>query len=102
MLVTIFILFKFEDGVIRLSTIKRQLPIPAQLAGMRVTMIGHNLKISMDAIGISVLWDAHRMISIEATAGLWNRTAGLCGTLDQDINNEFISKDGTHLKVILL
>lgn len=87
------------DGAFRLSTIKRQLPIPAQLAGMRVTMVGHKLKIALEAVGISVLWDAQRMVSIEATAGLWNRTAGLCGTLDQDIENEFKSKDGTKLKV---
>lgn len=66
---------------------------------MRVTMVGHKLKITLEAVGISVLWDAQRMVSIEATAGLWNRTAGLCGTLDQDMANEFKSKDGTNLKV---
>lgn len=64
-----------------------------------MTMVGHKLRISLEAVGVAVLWDAQRMISIEATAGLWNRTAGLCGTLDQDISNEFKSKDGTLLKM---
>lgn len=62
-------------------------------------MVGHKLRISLDAVGVAVIWDAQRMITIEATAGLWNRTAGLCGTLDQDITNEFKSKDGTVLRM---
>lgn len=35
------------------------------------------------------------MVSIEATAGIFNRTAGLCGTMDQNGENDFMSKDGT-------
>lgn len=53
----------------------------------------------MDAVGLVVLWDSDRLVTVEATSQLWNRTAGLCGTLDQDVANEFRSKDGTHLKV---
>lgn len=39
------------------------------------------------------------MVSIEATAGIFNRTAGLCGTMDQNGENDFMSKDGTIHKV---
>lgn len=88
-----------KDGAVRLSTAKRQLPIPAQLAGMRVTMLGHKLSISLESVGILIYWDLHHMITIEATSGLWNRTAGLCGTMDQNTANEFISKDRTKHRV---
>lgn len=86
---------KFLDGMVRLFTTKKQLPIPAQLPGMRVTLVGHRLNIGLDAIGLTIGWDGYKLVTIEATAGLWNRTAGLCGTLDQNINNDFMSKDGT-------
>lgn len=62
-------------------------------------MMGYKLKVVMDAIGLVVLWDTHRMVTVEATAALWNRTTGLCGTLDQDVENDFRSKDGSVLKV---
>lgn len=77
----------------------RPLPIPIQKPGFRVSMLGHKLKVAMDAVGLVILWDTDRMVTVEATAQLWNRTAGLCGTLDQDVTNEFRSKDGSHLKV---
>lgn len=70
--------------------------------GMRVTKTGFNYKIHMELVGITMIWDTERMLSVEATAGLFNRTAGLCGTLDQHIRNDFMSKDGTIHKVYFL
>ncbi|KAG4071830.1 hypothetical protein HA402_005991 [Bradysia odoriphaga] len=87
--------FDNEDGDIRLFTTKKQLPIPSQLSGMRVTLIGHKLNIILETVGITIHWDGHKMVSIEATAGSFNRTAGLCGTMDQSGENDFMSKDGT-------
>lgn len=40
-------------------------------------------------------FQGQKMVSIEATAGIFNRTAGLCGTMDQNGQNDFMSKDGT-------
>lgn len=77
----------------------RPLPIPVQRPGIRISMLGHKLKVAMDTVGLVVVWDTDRMVTVEATAQLWNRTSGLCGTLDQDVTNEFRSKDGTPLKV---
>lgn len=62
---------------------------------MRVTLIGHKLNIILESIGVTIHWDGQKMVSIEATAGLFNRTAGLCGTMDQNGENDFMSKDGT-------
>lgn len=67
--------------------------------GMRVTKTGLHYKINMELVGLTMYWDGDRMLSIEATAGLFNRTAGLCGTLDQSIGNDFMSKDRTLHKV---
>ena len=79
---------------------KHKLPIPSQLAGMRVKIIGHQLHVTLEGVGVSVLWDLNKMVTVEATASLWNRTAGLCGTMDEDVQNEFLSKDGSKHKVI--
>lgn len=73
--------------------------IPLQTMGLRVTKVGLNYKINLELIGLSIIWDTQRMINIEATAALFNRTAGLCGTLDQDPLNDFTSKSGILLKV---
>lgn len=73
--------------------------IPTQMMGLRVAKVGLNYKISLELIGLTINWDAQRIINIEATAALFNRTGGLCGTLDQDPTNDFTSKDGTVHKV---
>lgn len=82
-----------------MSTAAKEIPIPVQLLGIRVKMVGHNLKINLELVGVTMTWDLGQMITIESTAGLWNRTAGLCGTLDQDPRNDFASKDGSLHKV---
>lgn len=61
--------------------------------------VGLNYKIVLGLIGINIYWDTQKLITIETTAALFNRTAGLCGTLDQDPTNDFTSKDGTVHKV---
>lgn len=83
------------DGNIKLFTPKKQLPIPSQLPGMRVTLTGHKLNIILESVGVTIHWDGQKMVSVEATAGLFNRTAGLCGTMDQNGLNDFMSKDGS-------
>lgn len=77
----------------------KQMAIPTQIMGLRVAKVGLNYKVSLELIGLTINWDAQRTINIEATAALFNRTAGLCGTIDQDPTNDFTSKDGTVHKV---
>lgn len=73
--------------------------IPTQIMGLRVTKVGLNYRISLELIGLTINWDAQRIINIEATAALFNRTAGLCGNFDQNPINDFTSKDGSIHKV---
>lgn len=77
----------------------REMAIPMQIMGLRISKVGLTFKISLELIGVTIYWDAQRSMNIEATAALFNRTAGLCGTLDQDITNDFASKDRTVHKV---
>lgn len=76
-----------------------QIAIPIQIMGLRITKIGLNHRINLELIGLAITWDGQRMINIEATPVLFNRTAGLCGTLDQQINNDFATRDGSVHKV---
>lgn len=91
--------FENDEGIVKLNTRKKQLTIPVQMPGMRVSMTGHDLKIVLDTIGATITWDTFNLVRIEASASLFNRTAGLCGTMDQNINNDFASKDGSIHKV---
>lgn len=88
------------DGSVVLTKDNVPLSIPTTgIMGMRVTKSGLNYKVNMELVGLTIQWDGDRMVTIEATAGLFNRTAGLCGTLDQSIGNDFTSKDGKLHKV---
>ncbi|CAD7081728.1 unnamed protein product [Hermetia illucens] len=89
-----------KNDVIVLSTPKKRLPIPVQLIGIKVIHVGQQLKIDLEAVGLVILWDGKHYISIEANAGLWNRTSGLCGTLDMSSHNDFMSRDGSTASTI--
>lgn len=88
-----------SDGSVVLFKEDKEMAIPMQIMGLRITKVGLTFKISLELIGLTIHWDAERLINIEATAALFNRTAGMCGTLDQDPTNDFASKDGTVHKV---
>lgn len=75
--------------------------IPLQIMGLRITKVGLSFKIGLELIGLNMVWDAQRTLTIEASAALFNRTDGLCGTNDQNTANDFMSKDGTVHKVRL-
>lgn len=89
------------NGSVGLFKESKEMAIPIQIMGLRITKVGLNYKINLELVGITILWDTYRMINIEASAALFNRTAGLCGTLDQQINNDLSSKDGSIHKVML-
>ncbi|XP_031619378.1 hemocytin isoform X2 [Contarinia nasturtii] len=83
------------NGSVVLFKEDKEMAIPMQIMGLRISKVGLTFKISLELIGITIYWDAQRGMNIETTAALFNRTAGLCGTLDQDVTNDFASKDGT-------
>lgn len=53
----------------RLFTPKKQLPIPSQLSGMRVTLTGHKLNIILEAVGVTIHWDVSFYFHIPLTDG---------------------------------
>lgn len=94
------LIFHTIDGSVVVFKEDRQMSIPIQIMGLHITKLGLSYKISLELIGLTIIWDAERMINIEASAALFNRTDGLCGTNDENIANDFMSKDGTVHKVI--
>ncbi|XP_058797462.1 hemocytin [Phymastichus coffea] len=61
----------------------RVLAVPSQLPSLRLEAeSGRFLAVTLDALGLKVKWDGARLAQIEASESLWNRTAGLCGSLD--------------------
>lgn len=77
------------------------MPIPAQLScGLRVTMSAHFVIVSLDSVGISLKWDGYLFIQIKATESLWNRTAGLCGRMNGDPEDEKTGRDRNYVKNI--
>lgn len=87
--------FENDNGVIKFYTVKAQLPIPSQMPGIRVNLVGSDLKIDLEQSQTTITWNSKRFITIEVSTSVWNRTAGLCGTFDSDFTNDFASKDGS-------
>lgn len=43
--------------------------------------------------GVSVLWDGHNRIYIDAPPSLFDQTMGLCGTFNHNQNDDFLTPD---------
>lgn len=93
--------FTFEkvDGIIKMFTTKREIPIPVQMSGVKVTRSGTDVRIVLEQIPVVITWDSKKFVQVDVTETLWNRTAGLCGTMDGIMSNDFTSKDGSTHKV---
>ncbi|XP_066254573.1 hemocytin [Euwallacea similis] len=89
-----YFLKRTEDGSPVFATSKKILPIPGQLPGLRVTVIGSYIVLSLDALGLVLKWDGKLLLHVEAQASMWNRTEGLCGRMDGDKLDDFITKEG--------
>ena len=87
--------FENDNGVIKFYTVKAQLPIPSQMPGIRVNLVGGDLNVELEVIQTTITWDGKKFLGIEVNSAMWNRTAGLCGSFDGDFSNDFASKDGS-------
>lgn len=76
------------------SSGKRSLPIPAYLPGLRVDKSAHFILVSFDSLGVKLKWDGLLLLQIEASESMWNKTTGLCGTMNDDPNDDFFTKNG--------
>ncbi|XP_072943853.1 hemocytin-like [Epargyreus clarus] len=87
-----------EDGAVVFRSTKRMIPIPATLPGLRVAMPSDHVLVTLDALGVTLKWDTNNVVVIEGSVLLWNKTEGLCGTLDGNPENDMKIKDGSVAK----
>lgn len=90
-----------ETGMPIFFSGKRLLPIPAYLPGLRIDKSAHFILVSIDSLGVKLKWDGTLLLQIEASENLWNKTAGLCGTMNDDQDDEFLTKNGNQAKSTL-
>ncbi|KAF5291992.1 hypothetical protein FQA39_LY14109 [Lamprigera yunnana] len=95
---TEFILSRTYDGVPVFTNNGKVLPIPSRLPGIQTTLSAHYIVVKVDVIGLQLKWDAENTVHIHVTEGLWNKTAGLCGRLDGDEDNDLIPSNGAMFK----
>lgn len=91
-----YVLTSDDTGMPMFSNGKRSLPIPVYLPGLRVDKSAHFILVSLDSLGVKLKWDGALLLQIEASESLWNKTAGLCGTMNDDPNDEFLTKSGSY------
>jgi len=95
-----YILTSDDTGMPIFSNDKRSLPIPIYLPGLRVDKSAHFILVSLDSLGVKLKWDGALLLQIEASESMWNKTTGLCGTMNDDPNDEFLMKSGNHAGTI--
>ncbi|XP_034943572.1 hemocytin, partial [Chelonus insularis] len=95
-----YILHLNDYGYPEFRTSKKILPIPSQLLGMQVKMSAHFVLVSLDFVGLNIKWDGKLFVEVKLSASLWNRTAGLCGRMNGDPNDDIIDRDLTYPKSI--
>ncbi|XP_039747124.1 hemocytin isoform X2 [Pararge aegeria] len=81
------------DGSLVFRNSKRRIPIPATLPGIRVSMPSDHVLVDLDA-GITLKWDTNDVLLVEGSVLVWNKTEGLCGTLDGNPEDDMITKEG--------
>lgn len=89
-----------DHGIPEFRSVKKILPIPIQLPNIRVDWSAHFVVVNLDTMGLSMKWDGALMIQIEASESLWNKTVGLCGTMNGDVSDDLVTKEGTRPKSI--
>ncbi|KAI8434611.1 hypothetical protein MSG28_003147 [Choristoneura fumiferana] len=87
-----------EEGTVVFRSSRRLIPIPASLPGIRVSMPNGYVLVNLDTVGIVIKWDTNNVVVVEGSVLLWNNTQGLCGLLDGNPDDDFLTKDGTLAK----
>lgn len=65
MLVIYLFFFLAEDGQIVFASIKKVIPIPGQLPGLRVTILGNYVVLYLDTLNVLIKWDGKQLIHVE-------------------------------------
>nr|XP_034840347.1 hemocytin-like [Maniola hyperantus] len=86
-----------DDGALVFRNSKRRIPIPATLPGIRVSMPSDHVLVDLD-FGITLKWDTNDVLLVEGSVLVWNKTEGLCGTLDGNPEDDMMTKEGVVAK----
>lgn len=89
-----------SHGIPQLQSARKVLPIPIQLPNIRADWSAHFVVVNLDTMGISLKWDGDLLVQIEASESLWNKTVGLCGNMNGNIDDDLMTKEGTRPKSI--
>jgi von Willebrand factor len=79
-----YVLSAGETGLPEFRSDGKKVQVPTQQAHVRVEPAagGQALVAYLDAVGLTIRWDGATLLQLEAAESIWNRTAGLCGTLN--------------------
>ncbi|XP_057325268.1 hemocytin-like isoform X2 [Microplitis mediator] len=76
-----------------LKSINKTLPIPVRLPGIEVEMSSHFVLVFLNSVGANLKWDGNLFVQIQLSELLWDKTAGLCGRMNGDINDDKTTRD---------
>lgn len=94
----VYILTNDEMGKPTIFSKRQSLPIPIYLPELRVDKFAHFILVTFDSLGVKLKWDGSLLLQIEVSESMWNKTAGLCGTMNDDPYDEFLMQNGSYAK----
>jgi integrin beta 3 len=88
-----------DQKVVVVVAKNKTMNLPVQITGFRVIKTSNGVRISLDTIQLKIVWDTRKMVQIEAPVTLWDKTLGLCGTMDGNVTNDFLDRNGALIKL---
>lgn len=83
-----YLLSRNSHGKLELRSGTKKIGLSAVLPGMTVHQDNKYIEASLDMDGLTIRWDGFNLVQVHAMDHLWNRTAGLCGNMDGDRDND--------------
>ncbi|KAG7174163.1 Mucin-5AC-like 1 [Homarus americanus] len=90
-----YVLQASESGQPSLAYRNTNLAIPGQMNGVVSERVAHYVVVKVSGFGLTIKWDMKNLVVTEISELLWNRTSGLCGRRDGNMDNDWSYADGT-------
>ncbi|XP_063168377.1 alpha-tectorin-like [Candoia aspera] len=95
------VLMTNSTGHVMIGGIKTLLPVVLLGGKIRVRKSGFSVKIDTD-IGVSVSYIGNQHVEIAVSARYQNATCGLCGTLNENSSDDFLTPNGSFVASVAL
>ena len=82
------------NGSARVTSLGESLEVPGVKRGIIFELVGDWLIVEVPGLGFSLHWNNKEFLEIKLSQLLWNRTAGLCGTLTDNPFDDQVNIDG--------